>query len=509
MKPFLALFLMRIGLPFGDWFTKKPAPQGDPVPGYIEALQRDGRLLLRHLARRSDVAAPEVATGGVSAEDTCTDALFKRAETIRDDPEKIAELVQSVDVLSRRARPANVRSIRLTCAYLRTNAEGGEPSDDAGESKRIRWSIRLLSFSAIAVLLLGVGLLADVDYGRRLLQQLDKLRQQERGNQTELSTLPPDAFEARPLQPQPSPGKGLALALQTAVSKYQGPFCRPEGGTAPKAEVPYRQPVTGKAIDLCRQADDLRHRIQLVYLGLADWNCWNYRVFPVNWLKATVDRESPYCGAPTGQPQTQEVVAGWRAHETRVSASLAVMSGFALPMMLGFLGGCAYVLRQHDLKLASWTLEPQDGQHPWLRVLLAALLGGLVGVIWTSDEPVSLGTFSLSVAAIAFFVGFSVEAVFRLIQTLIEGVVSTIRSPEQATVPSSPTTRTEVQRIARDFASNRDTASRTTNGSRPAPDSKSAAAAQAAMPSAPGTAPPKMDSSSGSTTGDHDAGVTT
>ena len=46
-------------------------------------------------------------------------------------------------------------------------------------------------------------------------------------------------------------------------------------------------------------------------------------------------------------------------------------------------------------------------------------------MIWTSEEPVTLGGFTLSLAAIAFFVGLSVEGVFGLIQTLIDGVVST------------------------------------------------------------------------------------
>ena len=41
---------------------------------------------------------------------------------------------------------------------------------------------------------LAVGLLADVDYGRRLLQQVERLRQQERANQTELSALPPEVL---------------------------------------------------------------------------------------------------------------------------------------------------------------------------------------------------------------------------------------------------------------------------------------------------------------------------
>ena len=135
------------------------------------------------------------------------------------------------------------------------------------------------------------------------------------------------------------------------------------------------------------QADDLKLRIHLVYLGFADWNCWNYRLFPVQ--LAAIHPQSLDRGAPTGQRvpneefvkagQFQEELKAWQSHETRVGITIAVLAGICAADDAEFLGGCAYVLRRHDQKLATWTLEPQDGKHPvGARVLLAALLGGLV-----------------------------------------------------------------------------------------------------------------------------------
>jgi hypothetical protein len=398
-----------------------------------------------------------VTTGGAEANDTCTDALFDGVEIIQRSPKKIPELIQSVDVLSRRANPANVRSIRLTSAYLGMSVEGGEPPRDINsEAFKIRVNIWLLSCCAIVVFAPAIGFLADVDYGRRMLKQVESLRQKESTILENLRALPPEDFEARPLSaPSPPPSETGRQTPSQNTSQYKGPFCHPDeqqvGSVPIGTGIPYRQPVTAKATDLCRQADDIGLRISLLYIGLADWNCWNYRVFPVNWLWTTITGAKLDCGAPTEQ-QPDGIVKAWRSHETRVSASIAVMAGFALPMMLSFLGGCAYVLREHGMKLANWTLEPHDGKNPWLRVLLAALLGGLVGVIWTSDEPVALGGFNLSLAAIAFFVGFSVEAVFRLIQTLIEGVVSTIRAPGSTAGPASPITTSQVRRIAQESA---------------------------------------------------------
>ena len=123
----------------------------------------------------------------------------------------------------------------------------------------------------------------------------------------------------------------------------------------------------------------------------------------------------------------------WRSHETRVTIASSVVSGFLLPLLLGCLGGCAYAMRRIDQKLSNWTLEPQDGRHSIVRVALAAVLGGLVGVVWTGGDTVAVGGFSLSLAAASFFVGFSVEPVFRVIETVvIEGLLKKAGPPRAA-----------------------------------------------------------------------------
>jgi hypothetical protein len=61
--------------------------------------------------------------------------------------------------------------------------------------------------------------------------------------------------------------------------------------------------------------------------------------------------------------------------------------------------------------------------------VLGATLGGLLGVIWTNDQPVRLEGVSLPLGALAFFVGFSVEIVFRLVDTLVRTVADKISKP--------------------------------------------------------------------------------
>ena len=75
------------------------------------------------------------------------------------------------------------------------------------------------------------------------------------------------------------------------------------------------------------------------------------------------------------------------------------------------------------------TLVTRETIHGTLRMLLGATLGGLLGVLWTDDQPVRLENVSLSLGALAFFVGFSVEVVFRLVDTLVRAAADRLSKP--------------------------------------------------------------------------------
>jgi hypothetical protein len=62
-----------------------------------------------------------------------------------------------------------------------------------------------------------------------------------------------------------------------------------------------------------------------------------------------------------------------------------------------------------------------------LRILLGTILGGLVGVIWTNGQPIQLEGITLSLAALAFFVGFSVEVVFQVMDSIVARAARTLR----------------------------------------------------------------------------------
>lgn len=446
---------------------------------YIETTQGDGRLLIRFISRRPDRSLGDGAA--VSAADRGSHAvLFEPAEQVANDPARIAALLACVDGLSLRAAPANVRSIRLTAAYLGISMDGGEPP--AGIRRESWWiwgCMGIVGVLAVLLLLTAVGLLAHMDGGRRLLQQLKDLRQQEVDVQKDIATLAlEESMGLGVLERRESTGAGGAVKLtavrvtpalvgsiaaqfgktekEVAAWQQAAPLCeRPRhlrSGASDEGDVTFqpsvadgelakfaltwwREPVTQKAAAICRRHDDLLVRMALVYSGMADWNCRSYQMYevltlPYGWAQWVAGvrqvRVEPAaaCGAPTMALPPEVGLAAWRSHETAVAITSSVVAGFLLPLILGCLGGCAYAMRLVDRKLSTWTLEPQDGRHALVRVALAAVLGGLVGVVWTSGEAVALGGFSLSLAAAAFFIGFSVEPVFKLIETVvIDGLV--------------------------------------------------------------------------------------
>lgn len=435
---------------------------------FVEQTQKDGRLLLRFVARRSDRSLADPADAGSRAGQPFCDVLFEKPEVLATDGKRICDLLACVDALSQLAAPANVRSIRLTASYLGIALEGGEPPGGIRwEAMRTKFFMYLVGALAILLLLTGVALLAHMDAGRRLLQHLKDQRTTEREVLALVSTLAPEETTPGMAHLRRIPGQNggkdrievvLGGVPAAADKSWQAaPLCvrplflapdaahdaivtflpgLPAGEERSFQEVRWRDAATGKAADLCRRADDVRVRMALLYSNLAEWNCRSHRAlsalqvpydlaYRVLRLGTVLPDRMEACDSPQVGLPAEISLNVWRSHETAVTITTAVVGGFLLPLLLGSLGGCAYAMRRIDQKLSSWTLEPQDGRHAVVRVGLAAVLGGLAGVMWTGGEPVAVAGLSLSVAAVAFFVGYSVEPVFRLIETVvIDGLIA-------------------------------------------------------------------------------------
>ena len=111
----------------------------------------------------------------------------------------------------------------------------------------------------------------------------------------------------------------------------------------------------------------------------------------------------------------------------RAIDGIARLTGYVLPLLLGGIGGCVFVLRQFDEKLRNFTLSANDGVAAAARVILASTFGGLLGLVFGTDGPVQLGGFSLQLAAWAFFLGYSLETVLKALDALIDGVLGKLK----------------------------------------------------------------------------------
>lgn len=415
-------------------------PRAAPAPSeteaalrlpYVRRLQRDGRVLLRHVSGRGDRALPGAGTA----------LLFEDTARLAADPPRIAELATCVDALSRAAYPATAATIRLTRAYTRSK----EADDDTiGEEtmargRRLRAIMLSLAWSAFAFVLVTLALLAHVDNGRRAQQQFQAARAELRGAYDELARLPPGAWVPAPV------GDAAQLPL------------------APLCDDPKRRPSNTaeglRASGLCQLAAEAGIRFDMALHLIERWNCRQNQ--PLGWLYGwLIDRcpseprpspaEPVLPGFSSSDPAQRDLAAAeaaaarerhaaatlayhWNRTEIRADPAVTTLKGFVLPLLMGFLGGTAYVLRRFGQKLSDQTLEPQDGWHAVLRVLLAAMLGGLLGAVWSGNDALNVGGVDLSLAAAAFFVGFALEAVFSLIEAMVASVSGRIRG--EATPP--------------------------------------------------------------------------
>jgi hypothetical protein len=416
------------------------------VVEFVRGLQRDGRLLLRHVARDGERSLNAIAPADRSTSLALSDTLLTDPVVLASDPQRVAALASHVDALSRCAAPASVTTIRLTCAYLRVAEENGEPPPEVRKQVwRLRIWMDFIIGTAIVTTVLAMFLLAHVDDGRRALQQLNQVRTELDSLYEQLGKVQGDfwvqALSATPAPdrsgmadpPKPGPGETFSDTGINKAADLALPRCPPRHED-PQHSYPLLKPKTWDAAQLCRNLNDLLTRQDLIFIRLKNWNFRNS--CPLQWIRGI---EAGICGISRDQAATEINENAWRSTEIRVTAGMALHTGFLLPLLLGCVGGCAFVLRRLDGNLTNWTLEPRDGLHSGLRVLLATMLGGLLGVVWGGDQQVQLGSFALSLAAAAFFVGFSLEVVFSVIESMINGVAGRMRSPTPPVmVVSSP-----------------------------------------------------------------------
>ncbi|MBF0335553.1 MAG: hypothetical protein HQL40_18220 [Alphaproteobacteria bacterium] len=113
---------------------------------------------------------------------------------------------------------------------------------------------------------------------------------------------------------------------------------------------------------------------------------------------------------------------------------LDVLLTYVLPILYGFLGACSFILRRVSNQVLSMTLTEVSSISHGLRRILGAASGGTIGLFYQSEEA------ALSLIAVSFLCGYSVELLFTIADTWIQRVRS-ILAPSQAP-PQAPATGT-------------------------------------------------------------------
>jgi hypothetical protein len=109
---------------------------------------------------------------------------------------------------------------------------------------------------------------------------------------------------------------------------------------------------------------------------------------------------------------------------------LEALSVYLLPLLYGFLGANAFVLRALGQPSGAASSPVLTRDHIRLRLALGALLGATVGLFFSADTPV-VGT-ALSLVSVAFLAGYSVEFFFAVFDFFIAKVRDTLSAANTA-----------------------------------------------------------------------------
>lgn len=395
--------------------TGTAAAVSPQVLSRVVRLQDDLRVLIEHvLGQRNRSAAltggpvalePRLAStdqlaGAPAIPDFQAELLLLAPEAIARDGALLERLYVAIDALARLAAPADTDSIRLTHAFVRGEGDEDASPNVRAQARRLRRWVGASAAFGLVVFFAAIALLVHVDRGRRAGQQLEQVR-------ADYQAVLHEMMVARTALSQGAPGAANDAGCRE----------RPAEDTAtPDLQDRSRQQQHVQ----CLRLRDVLLRMDIVYRELRVWNTITDRLSyasPVTWLSPTL---VPVPGLSEEQ---------WQSTELRTSTMMTALTGFVLPMLLGLLGACVYVYREIDGQVEASTLEAREGVHGTLRMLLGAILGGLLGAIWTNGQPIQLEGASLSLGAVAFFVGFGVEVVFRLVDTLVRAVADRISKP--------------------------------------------------------------------------------
>jgi len=141
--------------------------------------------------------------------------------------------------------------------------------------------------------------------------------------------------------------------------------------------------------------------------------------------------------------QAREGLDTWASfwgNETTARWTLTTLGTAVLPVLYGFIGAAAAIVRSLSRKMKASLLSPRDRQLSLQQLALGAVVGACIGLFIAGPGEKGgtdislLGPVALSSSAISFVAGFGVEAVFNALEALI-GRIFNIAPPPTSAVP--------------------------------------------------------------------------
>lgn len=147
----------------------------------------------------------------------------------------------------------------------------------------------------------------------------------------------------------------------------------------------------------------------------ASYNLWSRQSRELS--HEMVQSEDPMDGPPVGgmHELSENIVVVQQSKNLTI-----IFNQYLLPLLYGLLGGLAFVLRSLAHETREMTYSPTSRIKYGLRIHLGALAGLVIGFLWGDLQANSFGVIeSLSPLAVAFLAGYSVDFLFRMLDSMI------------------------------------------------------------------------------------------
>lgn len=446
------------------WRTEPPSTAQCPVRSTKAADQlrharEDAALLLAHAARSDRSALTDTTKALIDAIETLDDADRAKSPATK---EQRSAFWKAYDSVAAAMAPVSAFSIRSTRHLMERKGWNRLRTPTTG-------------LALLAVVVFALSLFAQYMWvtGRELLDQAGELSKQKSQAIDALWKLRDEderiAAQRSRLSERARPA--VAALRSTAAAQRSNAPPTPAGQPAPgaasdAAHVPAKLELLAEAQALNRSAmrpaqrqlDEMMKSIANLEPALSDW----YRLCPAllckrDWLdrhdqdhRDSVGREAALMPvrhaaaadapgnaklraadkhaeppAPASDPEAREQTRQHAEHTCdlvhRARMLLRALDAYVIPMLMGWLGALAFMLRSLVLELRSLAYTPALASISLIRMVLGMMAGALGGMFVPADESLK----ALPPMALPFVFGYGVEILFSLLDRIVNAFPAT------------------------------------------------------------------------------------